>query len=194
MQTNPTKERPRTSWIPREKTWWRKSSILKIIPWPRQKSVEILHKMWWSSIHLVILPSWWHSINQWSSFPKWRTWFILSILEKTKASRNFRNQPTRSIIHWRQISYLWWNSSRSRARRLWTCLHHPRCWQIHPRLLSCQIWKIILMQLGSWTKAKRCSRCISPTTQWLRWWGRLIRLCIWPDPKEAKDRLLQVCW
>lgn len=140
MQTNPTKERPRTSWVPRKETRWRKSTISKIIPWQWQKSFEILHQMRRSSIYLAILLGRWHHLNQWSAFPKWRTWFILSLLEKTKASRDIRYQPTRTIIHWRQIPYLRWDSPRTRPRCLWTCFHHPRCWQVHPRLLSPKIW------------------------------------------------------
>jgi hypothetical protein len=127
MQANPTKEGPRTSWIPREKTWRRKSPIIKIIPWSWQESLEILYQVWRPLIHLVIFLSWWYRPNQWGSFPKWRTWFILSIFEKTKTSRNLRNQPTRSIIYWRQISYLWRNPSRARPRCLWTCLPNFGC-------------------------------------------------------------------
>lgn len=150
--------------------------------------------MRWPPIYLAILLGWWYHSNQWGPLPKWWTWFILSILEKTKVARDLRYQSTRSIIHWRQILDMRWDPPRTRPRCLWPCFHHPWCWQIHSRLLPPEIWQTIPNQLSYWAKTKRCRSRSSTTTQWFRRWSRLIRLCIWLDPKETKDWLLQIRW
>lgn len=134
---------------------------------------------------MELLPCRWHCLNKRSSFPKWWKRFLFNLFEKTKTSILFWCESARTIICWRQISYLQWNWFRRRFSCIWQTIHNFRSWSFHLKLFLGKISQTFPSR-GNWkTCSKGCCCSLSTTSQWFWKWNWFSRIRLWLSSKKT---------